>query len=77
MERKMSITTEDLEELAELGGGMILDSKIYNVEEINRIALKSKEKKGQIIIKHALSFTHQELNTIASSGDGNIVFDLS
>jgi hypothetical protein len=73
----MSLTTEDLEQLAGFGGGMILDSKIYNVEELQQIALKSKEKKGQIIIKHALSFTHEELNKIASAGDGNIIFDLS
>lgn len=73
----MSITVEDLEELASLGGGMILDSKIYNVGELHGIAAKSKGTKGQIIIKHALSFTHQELNKIASSCDGNIIFDLS
>jgi hypothetical protein len=73
----MSITTEDLEELAALGGGMILDSKIYNVDELLRIASSSKGKNGQITIKHALSFTHQELNKIASASDGNIVFDLS
>jgi hypothetical protein len=73
----MSITTEDLEELASLGGGMILDSKIYNVEELLKIAKSSKGTKGQITIKHALSFTHQELNKIASAADGNIVFDLS
>jgi hypothetical protein len=73
----MSITTEDLEELASLGGGMILDSKIYNVEEIKRIAEKAKGTNSRITIKHALSFTHQELNSIASSCDGNVIFDLS
>ncbi|MBL1142775.1 MAG: hypothetical protein HND53_12165 [Proteobacteria bacterium] len=73
----MSITTEDLEELASLGGGMILDSKIYNVDELLKIATKAKGTNARITIKHALSFTHQELNQIASACDGNVIFDLS
>ncbi len=65
----------EMEEIAAFGCGMIIDVRKHIPKEIESIVSFANTKQSQIILKNARLIVDKK--TVAESGKGNVIFDLS
>jgi hypothetical protein len=68
------LTTTDLVSIVGAGGGIILDTRFKTTQELVSIAFASRHKGSKIILTNLSLRTSQDLVSIASAGDGNVIF---
>jgi len=71
----MIITTDQLEQIAAAGGGLVLDASSMPFNRIKQISAAANTGKAKIIIKNLSSLTAVQLKELAASAPGLIIFD--
>ena len=73
----MALTINDLKEIASRSGGMVLDASKYSVTDLQEIASRASGTGSRIYLNNIGAFSANELKTIASRGNGTVVFNLT
>lgn len=71
----MALTVDSLVKIVQAGGGLVIDCKVLNLDNLVRIANASKEKGATIILKNTSTLMLDTLVKISEAGAGNIIID--
>lgn len=74
----MSVTTNDIKEIASRGGGMILDASRFSAEDLKEIASRASTKDhGFIILRNSVRLSAEDAKEIASRSQGHVILDFT
>ena len=66
-------STMDLKRIAAAGAGLILDGSKFSALDLKAIVSSAK---SPVTIKHVKELSAMDMKSIASAGNGNVIFDL-
>ena len=69
-------TDDQLAQVVSSGGGVIIDSDDFTIDQLKRIAYSTREKGATVIVRNCGSKSTDELKQIGSSGKGHVIFEL-
>jgi hypothetical protein len=70
-------TPEQLSQIVEAGGGIIIDASKYTTSELTQIASAAKGNNASVVIRNADKKTTEKLRQIALAGAGRVTFELA
>ncbi len=69
-------STESIERIISLGGGVSIDASKYSLTKLERFASFSSQSGATVIMRNCERFPSQSLERIASLGNGKVIFEL-
>lgn len=73
----MALSIDALVKIAVAGGGLILDSRNFTLNDLIRIAVATKISGAQLILRNISAFNLDSLVQIGVAGGGKVVFDMT
>jgi len=68
---------DDLIQIASAGGGLVIDANLLTTTDLIRVASYAAGKGSRVIMKGVSSMSVQDLEKIAHSGYGAVIFDFT